>query len=175
MGSAEEDHVNRNRLIVGSFIVVIVLVLVVSGSVVLYREWKSRQPEIGQREPLPRLGYCAPGQVRPCVISFTLNSDGKMVINIRTDDPSSLDYYIKIKHGEAENIYGCLRAGGFSSSVSCIGDTMPVGEVLQFLVISKKDDRLLAEGQFPIIGLALATPQFAATPTIIPFSDRPPK
>ena len=166
---------NRNRLIVGSFIVVVVLVLGVFGSVVLYREWKGRQARIGQREPLPSLGYCAPGQARPCVLSFNLNSDGKLVINIRTDDPSSLDYYIKIKHGKDENTYGCLRAGGFSSSVSCIGDIMPIGEVLQFLVISKKDNRLLAEGQFPIIGLALATPDFAVTPTSIPFFDRPPK
>ena len=165
---------NRNRLLVGSSIVMIFIVLAISGSILL-REWKKGQPEIGHREPLPRLGYCAPGQVRPCVLSFSLNPDGKMVINIRSDDPSSLDYYIKIRHGEEEIIYGCLRAGGFSSSVSCIGNIMPVGEVLQFLVLSKRDNSLLAEGQFPIIGLALATPEPATTPTAIPFSDRPPR
>lgn len=165
---------NRNRLIVGSFIVMIFIVLVISGSV-LFREWKNGQPEIGHREPLPRLGYCAPGQVRPCVLSFTLNPDGKMVINIRSDDTSSPEYYIKIKHGEEEIIYGCLRTGALSSSVSCIGTIVPVGEMLQFLVLSRRDNSLLAEGQFPIIGLALATPEFATTPTSIPAFNRPPK
>ena len=36
---------------------------------------------------------------------------------------------------------------------------------MQFLLISKKEDILLAEGRFPIIGLALATPEVAPSTT----------
>jgi hypothetical protein len=51
---------------------------------------------------------------------------------------------------------------------------MPVGETLQFLVISKRKDIPLAEGRFPIIGLALATPEVAPTPlSETPFTPIP--
>jgi hypothetical protein len=43
---------------------------------------------------------------------------------------------------------------------------MPIGEVLQFSIFSLKEDVLLAEGNFAIIGLALGTPEVASSPTI---------
>ncbi len=52
---------------------------------------------------------------------------------------------------------------------------MPVGEALSFLLVSAEEDMELAEGTFPIIGLAIATPEIFVTPTFIPVFDRPPK
>lgn len=173
-GSAKEDHVNRNRFIVGSFIGVVVLVVVIFASVLGYEEWKSRQARTGQREPLQRLGYCAPGQVKPCILSFSLDPNGDMLINLLTER-SVPDFHLEVRREAGTTAYQCHKTGRFSTSVLCSGRVMPVGETLQFVILSKQDDSLLAEGQLPIIGLALATPEFAATPTSIPFSDRPPR
>ena len=165
---------NRNRLIVGSFIGVVILVLVISGSIVMYREWNGRQAGIGQREPLPRLGYCAVGQPRPCIVSFNLNPNGDMLISLMTER-SVPDFQLEVRHEGSMTAYQCHKTGRFSTSVLCTGQVMPVGEVLQFVLLAKENDSLLAEGQFSIIGLALATPEFAVTPTYIPSFDRQPR
>jgi hypothetical protein len=167
--------VNQNRLFVGVVILVVFVILAISGSVFLFGEWKSRQAGIGQRVPLPGLGYCSSAGARPCIMSFNLDPAGKMVISIWTEDPSAPAFYLKIKRGESETMYGCRKAGGSSNTVACTGEAMPSGETLQFLMLSKRDDTLLAEGTFAIIGLALATPEFASTPTFVPSWDRPPR
>ena len=164
MGSINEVYVNRNRLIVGLVILVVLMILMISGSAILLREWNGGQAKVGQRVPIPSLSYCSSNQVRPCVLSFNLDSDDKMLINMLIDR-SSPGFYIKIKYGLGENIYPCGKSQGSSTSISCVGKAMPPGEILQFLLISKSKDITLAEGRFPIIGLALATPEVALSPT----------
>ena len=96
-----------------------------------------------------------------------------MVINILVRG-SSPDFYVKIKREAGEHIYECEKAKSYSVNVYCRGDTMPVGETLSFLLIATEENKTLAEGSFPIIGLALATPEIAMTPTLITI-DRPPR
>lgn len=164
----------RNRSLV-RFAALLCVILAAAGSVLLFGALKNRQGQLGHRAPLPPISYCSPDDARPCIVSFTLDRDGKMSINIQTESTSSTDFDVQIKHGEAEKLYTCRRTGAFSTSVVCIGDAMPAGEALQFLVLSRKDHSLLAEGTFPIIGLALATPEAATTPTVVPAWNRPPK
>jgi hypothetical protein len=137
-------------------------------------ESRSRQAQVGHREPLPALSYCTPEQLRPCILSFTLDADGRMVINVLRD-PSSPDFYITIKQDRGEYTYECLKGRRSSVSTSCTGEPMPVGQPLQFLMASKKESIPLAQGTFPIIGLALATPEPVRTPTAVPSFDRPPR
>jgi hypothetical protein len=160
MGSIKEVYVNRNRLIVGLVILAVLLILMISGSVLVLRQWNRGQTKVGHRVPIPSLRYCSSDQVMPCILSFNLDSDGNMLITMLVER-SSPSFFIKIKYELGENIYQCRKTKGSSTSVSCIGKAMPVGEVLQFLLISKKEDIPLAEGRFPIIGLALATPEIA--------------
>ena len=160
---------NQNRLSAGLItFVAVLLILVISGSVILIREWKSGQAQVGHRSPLPGLGYCSSKQITPCILSFNLDSHGNMVINMLTDGRSAPNFYLKIQQDGGENIYKCQKVKGFSTSVACVGESMPVGEVFQFLMISTRDDTLLAQGSFPIIGLALATPEIFLTPTPLP-------
>ena len=159
----------------GLAILAVFVILIISGSILLLRPWTSGHGQIGHRVPLPPIGYCPADQAEPCIVSFTLDPDGTMVINIRTENRSLPTFNLKIKRGEDENFYVCRRANGFSLNIICTGQAMPAGESLQFLLLSKRDNTLLAEGTFPIIGLALATPEPAMTPTIIPAWDRPPK
>jgi hypothetical protein len=173
MGFIKEVYVNHNRLIVGLVIFAAVIILMISGAVILLREWNGGQAKVSQRVPIPSLRYCSSDQARPCILSFHLDSDGNMLINMLIER-SSPGFYVKINYPSGENIYQCRNTKGSSASVSCIGKAMPVGEVLQFLLISKKEDILLAEGRFPIIGLALATPEVATTPVSeTPFTPMP--
>ena len=158
------DNVTRKRLILGISIVTVLLILFISG-LALWREWKRGQARVDQRFPLQGLAYCSSNPVTPCVVSFSLDADGNMLVNFLTDGAFYPDFYLKIKAGENEHIYVCEKVNTFATSVYCTGKALPVGEVLQFFIISINGDVLLAQGNFPIIGMALAGPGVYLSPT----------
>ena len=155
---------DRNRLIAGAALAVVLIVVFVYG---LF-ERRTEQPRANQRAPLSELGYCSSEDVRPCIVSFSLDSDGNMLVNILTPETSFPAFYLKIIHEAGENIYECQKVKKFPENVYCIGEEMRVGEILQFLILSTREDSLLAEGNFAIIGLALPTPEDDLTAVITP-------
>lgn len=157
------DDVTRNRLILG--ISVAVSLILIFSALALFREWKSGQARVDQRFPLQGLGYCDSNPVKPCVVSFSQDADGNMLINFLTDGAFYPDFYLIIKTGDDENIYVCDKVNRFATSVYCTGKTLPVGKTYQFLIFSLNEEILLAQGSFPIIGMALATPLVIAPPT----------
>ncbi|MBN2116858.1 MAG: hypothetical protein JW730_09815 [Anaerolineales bacterium] len=163
---------NRKRWITGAVLLVLLLILCISGTTLAWKEWKGEPGSVGTHEPLPGFGYCSSRPSRPCILSFRSNWSGDMVINLLVNG-SSPDFHIKIRHAEGEYIYECKRARKYSINVSCTGETLPVGETFSFLVISTEAGTTLAEGSFPIIGMALATPETYFTPT--PFTHRDPR
>jgi hypothetical protein len=149
------DHLNRNRLTAGIGLFVL-LILILVGLILLSKELQTRRTEVNRREPVPGLAYCASDQVSPCVVSFSRDQDGKMLVNILTDG-SFPDFYLKITHSEGESIYPCQQVETFSTSLYCIGKALSLGEVFHFFLLSVDDNRLLAQGNFSIIGMALST------------------
>ena len=158
-----EASVNRNRLIAASVVLTVLMILLIYG--LLW--WQSRQSGTGQRSPISDLGYCSSNNARPCIASFSLDSDGNMLVNVLTSGLSFPNFYLKIIHSKGENIYECEKVKKFSTSVYCIGEAMRLGEVLHFMLISVDGEATLAEGQFAIIGLALSTPEFALLPSTV--------
>jgi hypothetical protein len=161
--------VNRKQSIVAAGL--LVLLLGISGSIIAWNRWQGEPGSVGQREPLPGLGYCSSRQTRPCILSFHLDAEGGLLINVLVE-ASSPDFYMKVREKEGEQAYDCKRARKYSISVTCTGEILPVGETLSFLLISKETNLTLAEGSFPMIGMALATPEVSMTPT--PFTHQEP-
>lgn len=114
---------------------------------------------MGRRTPVSELTYCSDDQVKPCVVSFGVDADDNMLVNILVPNISYPDYYLKItRNGTDEtSIYKCLRIRSSPNSTYCIGAKMPPGETLHLLLISTKDDTLLAEGELSIVALAFPT------------------
>jgi hypothetical protein len=142
----------------------IITVLVISG-MALWRNWKEGQARVEQRFPLQELRYCSSDPTTPCVVSFSLDADGNMLVNFLTDGAFYPDFYLKIKAGENEHFYACEKVNTFATSVYCTGKALPVGQILQFFLISINGEVLLAQGNFPIIGIALAGPEVFLSPT----------
>ncbi len=165
---------NRKLWIAAAGLLVLLTILCIALSRLVLIERKTAQGQVGQREPLPGLGYCSSSQVRPCILSFNLDPQGGMVINLLAHGYSP-DFYVKIRQENGERIYPCKKAGRYSIHVSCTGESMPVGEDLLFVLISTEENITLATGSFPIIGMALATPEVYVTPTHVSIFDRPPK
>jgi hypothetical protein len=161
--------VNWKRLIPGITIAIVLVILTLSG-LALRQASQSRQARVEQRFPLQGLGYCTSNPVTPCVVSFGLDRDGKMLVTFLTAGAFYPDFYLTIKTGENEHVYVCQKVDTFATSVYCTGKALPVGEVLQFQIFSINEEVLLAQGNFPIIGMALAPPELfaSATPTITP-------
>lgn len=153
---------NRNQLIAGG-IVLALLLLLVPGSILLRNEWQNRQAGVYQREPVPGFGYCTAEEIAPCILSFSRDAEGKMLVNILTDR-SLPNFYLKIKHSQGQNVYPCHKVEGFSTSVYCTGKALSLGEVFQFFILSTNGDRTLAQGNFSIIGMALSTIQIFTSP-----------
>ncbi len=155
---------NQKQWNIGA-IALVLMILCIAGFILVLNKLKAGPGSVGQRDPLPAFGYCDSKQARPCVLSFNLDKDGNMVINVLTN--SLQNFYIKIRHETGERIYECERAGEYSVRVACTGEAMPAGEMLNFMVISTGKNTTLAQGNFSIIGMALATPEVSMTPTPI--------
>lgn len=97
-----------------------------------------------------------------------------MVIDLLTDR-RAMNVYLRVRQDQRETMYKCQNVQGFSTNLACTGEKLPVGEAFSFVVVSTTDNIPLAEGTFPIIGLAIATPEIFVTPTFIPAFDRPSK
>jgi hypothetical protein len=89
-----------------------------------------------------------------------------MLVNFLTTGAYYPDFYLKIKQDEELHIYSCQKVNKFATSVYCMGAVLPLGEVFQFSIFSLKEDILLAEGEFPIIGMAFGTPVVLPSPTL---------
>ena len=164
---------NQKRLILGISVSAVLILLIVSG-VALFKRWQGRPAQVDQRAPLQRLSYCSSNQVTPCIVSFSLDANGKMLVNLLTTGAFYPDFYLKIKVDEEQHIYSCQKVSKFATSVYCTGAALPLGVVFQFSIFSLNEDVLLAEGDFPIIGLALGTPVVSVSgPLETPFTSSP--
>ena len=88
-----------------------------------------------------------------------------MLVNFQVPRLFYPEFVLVINRFGVETPYECKEAKGISMGVTCAGASQVPGEILQFKVFSIKDGTLLAEGKFPIIGIAISTPEEILTPT----------
>ena len=81
-----------------------------------------------------------------------------MLVNILVPASAFPSFYLTISREGEEYRYKCEKAEDLPLNVYCTGQELFPGELLQFTLRANKDERVLAEGQFAIIGLLLSTP-----------------
>lgn len=155
----------RNRVLLIMSICALVVVLLGAAGFVRFREAGRERARVERRFPLQKLAYCDSGPVRPCVVSFSQDSDGNMLVSFLTDGAFYPDFYLTVKTEENEHIYVCQKVDRFATSVYCSGRLLPIGTVLQFMIYSINEEVLLAQGNFLIIGIAMVTPDLSVSPT----------
>jgi hypothetical protein len=89
-----------------------------------------------------------------------------MQVNFQIPDAFYPDFVLTIGDNGQENIYQCDRGEDRFTMVTCIGPSQVPGQTLEFQVISKDSETILAEGEFAIIGIALITPAGVDTATL---------
>jgi len=159
-----EVSVNRKKMIVGAAILAVFLILSIAGIGFLFSRLKP-QPQAKQRPLISELVYCNSHDIKPCIVSFSLDADGNMLVNMLTPSASYPNFYLTVSDGSVENRYECQQVEDFPTNVYCTGVEMLPGEALQFTLFALEDDSVLAEGSFAIIGLLLATPESEASAT----------
>ena len=80
-----------------------------------------------------------------------------MLVDILLPSARFPAFYLKITRETEAFRYECEKAKNFSTNSSCTGPEIFPGELLQFSLIAREDERVLAEGQFAILGLLLST------------------
>jgi len=136
---------------------VVIIVSVFAGILFLFNNRSNDLKIPALNASVSNLAYCTDEQVKPCVVSFGLDADNNMLVNLLLPDLSFPNFYLKITRGEINISYECQRTAASPNNAYCIGENIPPGEVLQMMLISTKDDTLLAEGSLSIIGLAFPT------------------
>ncbi len=155
---------NRKRLIAGLVILGVLFVLVIGGIAFLIAHLKT-QPQAQQRTLISELAYCNSQNPKPCIVSFSLDADRKMLVNLVIPSKAYPYFYLTISNSTIENRYDCQPVEDFPTNIYCTGVEMYPGEVLQFTIHTIKDDAVLAEGQFAIIGLQFPNPEEETTAT----------
>jgi hypothetical protein len=164
---APEISTNRNRVIAGLLALLVFVILICYFSIsFLFR--KPEQPKIGTHSPVGTLAYCRPEQTGLCIVAFSQVVDGGMQVNIQTPYTHYPEIVLKINRNGQESTYVCEPMATLATGVLCIGASQTPGEVLNFKIISKSTDELLAEGNLAIIGIALLTPEGGVTETMTP-------
>lgn len=155
---------NQKRWIIG-VVVAVALVCLALGVVGIQWWRKSHQATVQQRTLVLKLAYCNSNNARPCIESFSVDAEGKMLVNLLTPASAYPDFYLTISNASTTNRYDCQQVEDFPTNVYCTGAEMYPGEALQFKLIAIEDDAVLAEGSFAIIGLLLPNPAEETTET----------
>jgi hypothetical protein len=135
------------------------------------------------------LTYCNSNGDKPCVVSFSLDADNNMLVNILLPDLSFPNFQLMIERDGLDFVYSCQRILAAPNNAYCTGAGLPPGEILHFKLVSSRDDVLLAQGDLSIIGLAFPTLEIAiqtpmdtptalsdlTVPTPTPFDFAPPQ
>jgi hypothetical protein len=162
---ADTRHQQRWLVIVVA-ILIILLILVIIGLVRSIEGPSSDpRPRLGHRSPALKLDYCAPEDMRLCVVSFGQIEGGDMLVNFHLPAVIYPPFTLVIDRFGVESAYQCNRTKGFLGGMTCRGASQVPGEILLFKVFAQSDGALIAEGRFPIIGIAISTPEDLLTST----------
>ena len=163
---------NRKQWIIAGIIITVLLV----GGILLLQFMDTDDPQSAVLgTPASSLTYCNDEGSRPCIVSFGVDVDGNMLVNLLLPDRFFPAFYLKVLRGTQEIVYDCRRVNTAPNSAYCIGEKLPPGETLHLMLFSTRDDTLLAEGDLSIIGLAFPTMEVvsptpvtvtAGTPTV---------
>ena len=107
-----------------------------------------------------KLSYCGVEDIRPCIVTFSQDGHGNMLVDILIPSSAFPDFYLTISREGQSYLYECEESEDSATQIQCVGAELFPGELLQFSLVAMKDERVLAQGQFAIIGLLLST-QFA--------------
>ena len=96
-----EVFVNRKKLIAGLVILGVLFVLVIGGIGFLISRLRT-QPRAQQRELITKLVYCNSQDLKPCIVSFSLDADRKMLVNLVIPSETYPDFYLTISNSTTE-------------------------------------------------------------------------
>ena len=153
----------QNRVVIISGISIVILLLLFVGAGVVIARLRNTPPSANQKELILKLDYCNPDNIKPCIVSFSQDGNGTMSVNVLVPSRSFPNFYLVINRGGEEHRYECEKVKDLPNSLTCIGREMFPGEIMQFTLIASQNETVLAEGNFAIIGLMLATPEAATT------------
>lgn len=95
-----------------------------------------------------------------------------MQVDVLVPSSAFPDFYLTISQEGQSYLYECEESEDSRTQIQCVGAELFPGELLQFSLVAIKDERVLAEGQFAIIGLLLST-QVAGAFDVTPASGSP--
>jgi len=109
------------------------------------------------RTPAPiLLERCNNHPAALCLDSFGLG-EGQLLISFYFPAATSSDFFLKVWQGDAATTYPCTLADVSPTTMYCTGPLIDLGTPIKIDLYTKNGKLPLAEGQFTLNGLAVAT------------------
>jgi hypothetical protein len=105
------------------------------------------------------LGYCS-NLESLCVMSFSSDSVGNLLIAIKNKTPELAEFYAKINQPGVSNLYPCQKVKFTPEVYYCFGDPIANADMATMEIYSKDDDQLIASGSLQV--------HIGATPAPLP-------
>jgi hypothetical protein len=109
-------------------------------------------------EPVLKISYCGAEPEELCILSFGRDAEENMVVNIFSPNRKFPDFYLKIKRVTGESLYECEKDKEVRTSVFCYGDMVNLQEKMEVSLFSKKNDSVLAMGNFTLNAILISEP-----------------
>lgn len=116
------------------------------------------------------INYCGEKLTDLCVVSFSRDVFGNTIINLYVPIQRHPIFYLNIIRQSGESRFECEWEKKIRTSVHCEGSAINLGEGFKMQVVSVKEDRLIAQGDFTLTAYLVTTQTADGEP---PASDTP--
>lgn len=109
-------------------------------------------------------GYCGARLSRLCVVSFGRDAFGDTVVNLFVPRMRYPAFYLNIVRKTGAEVYECVWSKVDETSVYCTGKALNLDEGIEIQLLTRLDDRLLAQGTFTVNAFFVTTPKVEEAP-----------
>jgi len=85
-------------------------ILIIIGLRAIFPHTESVPKAVNQKRAVSELGYCNASDAKPCVVSFSVDAQNNMLINLITPRATYPEFYITITSTSAEHRYESHRS-----------------------------------------------------------------
>jgi len=162
------SKLTQEHKLAAAILTVVFLILAAVGIILAFMD-REPQPSTQQYKQgsIMELNYCNETEARPCVVSFGINKNNEMLVNILTSGVSFPRFDLFIISGGENFQYNCRQVDVSLYAVYCTGRQFLPGDQIFIRLVAINLNEILAEGNISIIGVSYPSPD---TVTQTPFS-----
>jgi hypothetical protein len=117
----------------------------------------SRIGDQGVSVPPPDLTRCGAAPTAFCIVTFSLDVPGRMLIVLFVPAGSPTDFQLVVDYKGVQSAYPCQLTSDSPTTFNCAGAEIPLGDAITVDIFTADGSEVLAHGEFVVTAFALPT------------------